>query len=237
MIACVFRCFFMLRIARGNMECDMGAGGKRIVLDLIEDPEEGIALLSKERTGWWGGLDAFEIWGGWPIEPPSETPESRTLRKFWQFQFTQWRYWLAGDSLAIPRAIYCCRVMHQPPPRWLVDASVQFAERGMLPKERDAQTDFARHHRRWELVEASIRRHDKLQVESPRRAGNFNEDPVERAAEILNQTEPAVSDDTIRDSHRLINDAGGAHATFESYRREAHQRNRHNRRLAQHRPR
>jgi len=187
-----------------------------IRLDDIQDPEAGLAALSKD--------------------PPNETPESRKLRKFWQFQFECWRDWLAGDSLAIPRAIYCCRITHQPPPRWLVDASLQFAERGMFPKERDTQTDFARHHRRWELVEASIRRHDKLQVGSPRRADSFKEDPVERAAEIWNQTEPAVSDDTIRDSHRLINEAGGVRATFESYRRVAHKRNRHNRRRAQHRP-
>jgi len=195
------------------MGCDMAA----IRLDDILDPEQGLALISKE--------------------PPNETPEQRKLRRHWLYQFECWRDWLAGDSLAIPRAIYGCRVTHQPPPRWLIDASLQFAERGMLPKERDAQTDFARHHRRWELVQASIRRHDKLQVESPRRAGSFKEDPVERAAEILNRTEPAVSDDTIRDSHRFINDAGRAHATFESYRREAHKRNRHNRRRAQHRPR
>src|SRR5262245_22047037 len=213
MISRVSGCFSVLWMAPCDMGCDMAA----IRLDDILDPEQGLALISKE--------------------PPNETPEQRKLRRHWLYQFECWRDWLAGDSLAIPRAIYGCRVTHQPPPRWLIDASLQFAERGMLPKERDAQTDFARHHRRWELVQASIRRHDKLQVESPRRSGSFKEDPVERAAEILNRSEPAVSDDTIRDSHRFINDAGGAHATFESYRREAHKRNRHNRRRAQHRPR
>src|SRR5215469_10958890 len=102
------------------MGCDMGTTR----LDDIRHPEQGLALISKE--------------------PPNETPEQRKLRKFWQFQFMQWRNWLAGDSLAIPRAIYCCRVVGYPPPRWLMDASLQFAERGMFPKERDAQTDFAR---------------------------------------------------------------------------------------------
>src|SRR5262249_59460874 len=69
--------------------------------DDIRDPEEGLRLVSKE--------------------PPNETLESRTRRKFWQYQFTQWRDWLAGDSAAIPRAIYCCKMTNHPPPQWLCD--------------------------------------------------------------------------------------------------------------------
>src|SRR5262249_30047675 len=115
MIPCVFRCFFVLRIAPRDMARDMGRsmsdGTKRIVLNLIKDPEEGIALPSKD--------------------PPNETPEQRKLRKFWLFQFECRRDWLAGDSLAIPRAIHCCYVARQPPLRWLVNASVEFAERGL----------------------------------------------------------------------------------------------------------
>src|SRR5262245_49800500 len=119
MIACVFRCFFMLRIARGNMECDMGAGGKRILLDLIGDPEEGIALLCKD--------------------PPNETPEQRKLRKFWLFQFECWRNWRAGDSVAYVRAVMSCYTDRRPPPRWVKDASIEFIERGISGQERKGQ--------------------------------------------------------------------------------------------------
>src|SRR5262245_2385513 len=250
MILRVFRCFFVLRIAAGNMARDMGT----IRLDDIQDPEAGLALLSKERTGWWGGLDAFEIWGGWPIEQSSETPESRKLRKFWRFQFECWRDWLAGDSLAIPRAIYCCRIENQRPPRWLMDASVEFAEQGLSDTERERQNDFARHYRRWEAVEASKRRElrarekpsvpkfwsapavvevldeverDAIRAPCTKRMSSM--DHFERAKEILSRDDVEASVDTIIGSYKLIRHAGGASATFESYRRTAHKSNRRRR--------
>ena len=53
-------------------------------LDKIQDPETGLALLSK-------------------------LPK----RLFWQFQFTQWRDWRAGDVLAFGRAIDCCSLLNK----------------------------------------------------------------------------------------------------------------------------
>ena len=206
MIACVFRCFLVLRFAPGNIGRDMGT----IRLDDIQDPEAGLAALSKD--------------------PPNETPESRKLRKFWQFQFECWRDWLAGDSLAIPRAIYCCHVVGHPPPRWLVDASVEFAERGMSPKELERQNDFARHHRRWQAVEAAKRRNHEQRVKYPRRASLSREDPYEKAVEILSRDEAEPNVLTITGSHKLIQEAGGTGATFESYRQVARRHNRRRRR-------
>src|SRR5262245_28165274 len=231
MIPRVFRCFFVLRIAAGNMARDMGT----IRLDDIQDPEAGLALLAKD-------------------DPPNETPESRKLRKFWQFQFECWRDWLAGDSLAIPRAIYCCRNENQRPPRWLMNASVEFAEQGLSDTERERQNDFARHYRRWEAVEASKRRElrarekpsvpkfwsapavvevldeverDAIRAPCTKRMSSM--DHFERAKEILSRDDVEASVDTIIGSYKLIRHAGGASATFESYRRTAHKSNRRRR--------
>src|SRR5262249_15379862 len=217
----VFRYFFVLRIAPGNMARDSGT----VRLDDIRDPEAGLAALSKD--------------------PPNETPESRKLRKLWQFQFKCWRDWLAGDSLAIPRAIYCCRNENQRPPRWLMDASVEFAEQGLSDTERERQNDFARHYRRWEAVEASKRRElrarekpsvprfwsapavvevldeaERDAIRTPKRMSPM--DHFERATEILSRDDAVASVDTIIGSYKLIRHAGGASATFESYRRTAH---------------
>jgi hypothetical protein len=212
----------------------MSDGTKRIILDLIEDPEQGIALLSKD--------------------PPNETPEQRKLRQFWLFQFTQWRNWLAGDSLAYLRAIHCCRVEGQPPPRWLDKAGIDFLEQGLSGTERERQNDFARHYRRWEAVEASKRR--ELRAREKPLAPTFWSTPVvvevideaecdairtpcnkrmsladhfARAKEVLSCDDAGSNVDTITGSYKLIQRAGGASATFESYRRTAHDFNRRRR--------
>jgi hypothetical protein len=212
----------------------MSDGTKRIVLDLIKDPEQGIALLSKD--------------------PPNETPEQRKLRRFWLFQFTQWRNWLAGDSLAYLRAIHCCRVEGQPPPRWLDKAGIEFVEQGLSGTERERQNDFARHYRRWEAVEASKRRElrarekpltptfwftpvvveviDKAErdfIRTPRNKRMSLADHFERAKEVLSCDDAGGNVDTITGSYKLIQRAGGASATFESYRRTAHDLNRRRR--------
>ena len=57
-------------------------------LDLIQDPEIGLALLAKCAG--------------------EETPEQKRNRLFWQFQFMQWRDWRAGDVGAVARAVVCC---------------------------------------------------------------------------------------------------------------------------------
>src|SRR5262249_57859635 len=226
----VFRYFFVLRIAPGNMARDSGT----VRLDDIRDPEAGLAALSKD--------------------PPNETPESRKLRKLWQFQFKCWRDWLAGDSLAIPRAIYCCRNENQRPPRWLMNASVEFAEQGLSDTERERQNDFARHYRRWEAVEASKRRElrarekprtptvwstpvvdevvDEVErdaIRTPRTKRMSLADHFERAKEVLSCDDAGANVDTITGSYKLIQRAGGATATFESYRRTAHKFNRRRR--------
>jgi len=183
-----------------------------IRLDDIRDPEEGLRLVSKE--------------------PPNETLESRTRRKFWQYQFTQWRDWLAGDSAAIPRAIYCCKMTNHPPPQWLCDASVVFAEQGMSPMELERQNDFARHRMRWEAVVESQRRERELRATSPDTPHVSWLEHYERAAEALSRDGAVASIDTISGSYKLIQEAGGANVTLESYQRVARKFNRRRRKRA-----
>lgn len=35
--------------------------------DVLADPDDVLPDFSGDRAGWWGDLDAEEIWGGWPI--------------------------------------------------------------------------------------------------------------------------------------------------------------------------
>ena len=191
------------------MKRDMDDGAKKIVLDLITDPEEGIALLSKD--------------------PPDETPEQRRLRKFWLFQFECWRNWQAGDSTAFVRAVIHCRAEHQPPLRWLCNASLEFLEQGISRLEQKGQTAFLMHHARWTAVSAMKRRIAELRKKFPRRADTSRQNPFEQAAEIRERAGDTVTANTIETSYQLIEDAGGPAATFKSYRHSAKKFNRHRR--------
>src|SRR5262249_2279429 len=103
-----------------------------IELDRIQDPETGLALLARR--------------------PDETTPEQERKRLFWQFQFMQWRDWRAGDTLAVPRAIACCRLLNRAPPRWLCDATLELSEQRMSDDEKRAYTDLTKHYLRWQAV-------------------------------------------------------------------------------------
>src|SRR5262249_854697 len=64
-------------------ECDMDQPSSS-ELNLIQDPETGLALLAKRP------------------------PEQEWDRLFWQNQFTLWRHWRAGDMQAVSHAVTCC---------------------------------------------------------------------------------------------------------------------------------
>ena len=71
-------------------------------LNLIQDPETGLALLSKCAG--------------------QETPEQERERQFWQLQFMAWRDWRADDVLAVSRALTDGSLFDRPPPFWLLKA-------------------------------------------------------------------------------------------------------------------
>ena len=64
------------------------------ILDEIQDPEVGLALLAER--------------------PEGATPEQAHDLLFWQIQFTQWRDWRAGDVQADARALAAPRGPAQP---------------------------------------------------------------------------------------------------------------------------
>jgi hypothetical protein len=104
-----------------------------LILDDIQDPAEGLALLAKKP--------AHEM-----------MPEQKRNRLFWRFMFTQWQNWLTGDTLAIGRAIACCGLLHRAPPRWLRNAVVELVDQRMSPAERRLQSALHVHMMRWEAV-------------------------------------------------------------------------------------
>jgi hypothetical protein len=167
-------------------------------LDQIEDPETGLALLSK-RSG-------------------EETPEQEQKRIFWQFQFMQMRDWRAGDVLAVSRALTCCSLLKRPPPRWLRDAIDELCERNMSADEKRARRDGVKHFLRWQAVELVRGRYPGHPRNYKRKVHG---DAVwTEAAKLVASTDAEASAETVRKSHALIRRAGGAWSTFLNYKRE-----------------
>lgn len=159
-----------------------------IVLNRLDDPERGIQLLSQA--------------------PSSETPEQRTTRLFWLFQFQMQIDWKAGDLLAPAKALDVCESLGKPPPRWLVEAVLAVTERNLSDAERRQFSDLLRHMSRWRAVK---RRHDRGDVSW--------EVAYEETAAMSRGTGFEGEADTMAYSYKLIQAAGGENATLVTYRR------------------
>jgi hypothetical protein len=156
-------------------------------LDLIEDPETGLALLSKL--------------------PSNQTPEQALNRLFWQIQFTEWQNWLAGDTMAVWRALSACALGRRHPPTWLCRAVHILC---MPDTDKRACGDLAKHVRRSEAVEL-VRRQGKAQGDAV----------WEEAAKLVAGTDAEGGAEAVRKSHQLIRRAGdGIAVTLANYRRE-----------------
>ena len=107
-----------------------------VMLDDIQDPEAGLALLSKR--------------------PDEETPEQAHRRRFWTFLFNEWRDGLAGDTLAFLRTLLACNYEGEPPPRGLVNALIAREVERMSREERQDLAAMARHKARWEAMRAAL---------------------------------------------------------------------------------
>ena len=167
-----------------------------------------------------------------------EAPEQRRKRLFWHLMFGCQIAWEASDSLAIARAVYVCQVCHEPPPRWLVRATMELVDRRMSPAERRQQSDLVIHMMRWRVV-TELRdpkrwpydlgklsqRCEKLLAGAPRLAWDKC---WPAAAEILDGTEAGGSDEAIRASYKLVQNAGGERTTLESYRLALQRRDQRN---------
>src|SRR5262245_28985490 len=173
--------------------------------NLVPDPETGLALLAKC--------------------PAAKTPEEEQERQFWRLQFMSWRDCLAGDVLAVSRALIDCSLFNSSPPFWLQKASVARDMQCMSDGEERARRDMNIHWHRWKAVKLVRGRHPK----DPR---NFTRevegDAVwEKAAKLLADTDGGVNAETVRKSYQLIERAGGAQITLPSYKREVAKRDRH----------
>src|SRR5215475_7986982 len=157
-------------------------------LNLIEDPETGLALLAKC--------------------PAAETSEEKRERQFWQLQFVAWRDWRAGDTLAVSRAVIDCALFIRSPPFWLQKASVSLGMQCMSDGEKRSRRDMNEHFLRWKAVKLVRGQHPK----DPR---NFKrkvhpDDVWEEAAKLVAGTDPEVRPGTVRTSYALIRRAGGS---------------------------
>jgi hypothetical protein len=175
------------------------------ILDEIQDPEAGLALLAKLPTG-------------------EETPEQAHKRTFWQFQFTQWQGWRAGDLLAVPHALTGCSILNRPPPRWLCEASLELFKRSLSDDEKRAYGDLNKHFLRWKAVEQVRGR----LLGDPR----YHKKPVHgdtvwrEAAKLVAGKGIKRGTTTMKKSHSLIKRAGGGVVTLPSYRRAVEKRDR-----------
>jgi hypothetical protein len=160
------------------------------------DPAAGLALLS---------------------DRPGETSEQRRKRLFWKFMFAQRLAWLAGDTLAIARAVAACSRLHEPPPRWLEDAINTHIDRRMSAAEKRQQRDLASHLMRWEAV--LLARGGRPWDARNNEGGMPWDDCWPAASDMLAGTEAESSAETVRGSYKLIQKAGGEHTTLETYRR------------------
>jgi hypothetical protein len=173
-----------------------------------------------------------------PPEQGRETPEQRRKRLFWDCMFGYRLAWQAGDSLAIARAVRVCQICHEPPPCWLTSATLELVDRRMSSVERRQQSALMVHMMRWRAV-IGLRDPKRWLYDHGKVAGRCEtllagapqllwKDCWPGAAEILDGTEAAGSNETIRASYIIIQSAGGEHTTLESYRHVLQRRDQRN---------
>jgi hypothetical protein len=177
-------------------------------LNLIQDPETGLALLAKC--------------------PAAETPEQERERQFWQHQFTDWRDWLAGDVLAVGRGVQDCVLFNGLPPFWLEKASILLGVQCMSDDEKRARSDINMHWRRWKAVKLVRGQH-------PKDPDNFKskvkgDDVWEEAAKLVKGTAAEGDAETVRKSYQLIQRSGGVRVTLPSYKRDMREHGRRRKR-------
>jgi hypothetical protein len=175
------------------------------ILDEIQDPEAGLALLSKR--------------------PKGETPEQTLNLLFWHLQFTYWRDWRAGNVRAVSNALLVCALgIKRPPPTWLNRAVHELCKRCTPDDEKRAYGDLAKHRLRWQAVEL-VR--GRFPGDPRNRKKKAHGDAVwVEAAKLVADTDAKASAETVRKSHTLIRRAGGMNATLQSYRRAVEGRDR-----------
>jgi hypothetical protein len=155
---------------------------------------------------------------GWPLEPLFEEEHERAQRRaeFHRTMHSLHARWRAGDLTAFDQAVRECWRHGAAPTGWLAQAAADVVRLAMDEDEKRARREWNSHQRRWgALVELRQRRHELNDRGDDR--GMTWESAREAVAEILEGTDAAGSDATIKTSYELVEAAGGEHATFESY--------------------
>ena len=115
---------------------------------------------------------------GLPIGGPSDIEIAHAAEtRFHRDMQAALEHWQAGDITAFTNAMRLCRLLRQPPPRWLLDASEALVERAMAEDEKRARRAWHVHLTRWEAMTELLERAHELS-----RAGKAN---LARARELI----------------------------------------------------
>jgi len=169
------------------------------ILNEIQDPETGLALLAKR--------------------PEGATPEQAHHLLFWQIQFMQWRDWLSGDVLAVGRATASCALSRKPVPFWLSRAINELCMQHMSPHEKAVYINMRKHSIRWEVAELEQRRRRRGDLRNRKKKTRGDTGWEAATVEKLAGTNAECGEETVKKSHQLIQRAGGAQVTLASYKR------------------
>jgi hypothetical protein len=167
------------------------------ILDHIEDPETGLAILAKR--------------------PAKLTPEQALSCRFWQNQFTLWRDYRAGDVMAVWYAAASCALSKRSPPAWLGKAISELCWQSIPAAERRERVDLARHKFHWEAVQLVLGRRKGHPLNYERKV--LPDDVFAEAAKLLADTKAKAGAEMVKKSYQLIKRAGGMNVTFRSYKR------------------
>src|SRR5262245_3814119 len=185
------------------------------ILNQAEDPETGLALLSKRP------------------HPNQQTPEQNLECYFWQDQFTHWRDFRAGEVLAVWRAAASCALSKRPPPAWLCRAIEELCRQCMSDDEKHAYSELAKHRLRWEAVECVRGRYTGHPRNYQRKVQGDAvwAEAAKLVADADTNVDARADVETVRKSHALIWRAGGHNVTLQSSRREAGKRYQHRKKI------
>jgi hypothetical protein len=139
---------------------------------------------------------------------------ARRRRRFGSLISAEHSAWLAGDALAVVRAANICKICHEPPPRWLVDAILTSVVHRMSKAARRDYEAFQIHCLRWAKVKEVHER------------GAPWDDSYPTASDELAGTEAKAGEYMMKESYSLVQKAGGKAATFKSYRHVVAERRR-----------
>jgi hypothetical protein len=157
------------------------------------------------------------------VQTPDDADAAKRFAEYQRDMQAAQKRWESGDLTAFAQAVRLCWRHRRHPPLWLMEASKALVERAMTEDERRGRREWAIHRARWEaLVELRARRHELKQHGDDR--GMTWDDAREAVSEILEKTEAAGSAAAVKESHELIEHAGGERATFKSFLEARHRR-------------